>query len=86
MNSVCPAVERLPEIDSLNEIVLFELTHRRGSLREHYEEESGKYARELNGNQLTRKILFWIANHSEERILPARKSINCARCRFVGDS
>ncbi|MBV7334475.1 hypothetical protein KFU94_40805 [Chloroflexi bacterium TSY] len=69
MNSVCPAVERLPDIDSLNEIVLFELTHRRGSLREHYEEEYGKYVRELNGDQLTRKILFWIANHPKERIL-----------------
>lgn len=70
MNSLSPARERLPDVDALSEIVLFELTHHESALWEHYENEYGKYVRQLNGDQTTRKILYWIANHPGQVIRP----------------
>jgi predicted AAA+ superfamily ATPase len=70
MNSLSPARTRLPDVDALSEIVLFELTHHESALWEHYENEYGKYVRQLNGDQTTRKILYWIANHPGQVIRP----------------
>lgn len=70
LNSDSPAVAQLPDIDRLDEIVLFELTNKGSALWSHYEGEYGKYVRELNGDQTARKILFWITEFTGERILP----------------
>ncbi len=70
LSSDSPAVTQLPQIARLDEIVLFELTNKGSALWTHYEGEYGKYVRELNGDQTTRKILFWITEHADERILP----------------
>ena len=69
LTSASPDVQRLPDLDALDRIVLFEQTNRRGILREHYENEYGKYVRQLNGTGITRKILYWITNHPEEKII-----------------
>ena len=70
LNSDSPAMGRLPDVSALNEIVPFELTQEFGALWNHYESEYGKYVRQLNGDQTTRMILFWITNHLGERIIP----------------
>ncbi|MEM7128300.1 MAG: hypothetical protein AAF702_18355 [Chloroflexota bacterium] len=72
LNSDLPDVERLPSIDELDKIVLFELTQGQGALWGHYESEYGKYVRELNGDDVTRKILLWIVNYPDEHIHPKR--------------
>ncbi|MEM7538451.1 MAG: hypothetical protein AAF639_40160 [Chloroflexota bacterium] len=35
------------------------MTDLQGALREHYDEEYGKYVNELNGDNITRQILYW---------------------------
>lgn len=72
LSSVSPDIERLPDLDALKDIVYFELTNGLGALREHYENEYGKYVRQLNGDGTTRKILFWITNHPGEHLHPRR--------------
>lgn len=68
--SLSPDLQRLPDVAALPDIIFFELTNRLGALFEHYEDEYGKYIEQLNGDQTTRKILFWITNHPDERIFP----------------
>jgi len=53
---------RFPDIDAVGKVVEFELTDPGGTLREHYDQEYGKYVTELNGDKLTRKILYWITS------------------------
>jgi len=60
--SQSPAVEMLPDVKAVDEIVRFELTDHAGILGRHYEEEYGKYVTELNGDDITRRILYWITN------------------------
>ncbi|MBV7335142.1 ATP-binding protein [Chloroflexi bacterium TSY] len=72
LNSDCPAIESLPDVDRLDEIVLFELTESEGALWIHYESEYGKYVHELNGDDVTRKILLWIVNYPDDHIHPKR--------------
>jgi hypothetical protein len=68
LSSVSPDLARLPDVEALKDIVYFELTNGLGALREHYENEYGKYVRQLNGDGTTRKILFWITNHPGEHL------------------
>ncbi len=56
----------------LNNILFFELTDGLGALREHYENEYGKYIHELNGDNTTRKILYWLTNYPGEHLHPHR--------------
>lgn len=70
LNSDSPAFEQLPAIDRLDELVLYELTNKGSALWSHYEGEYGKYVKELNGDDITRKVLFWITNHIGEHIHP----------------
>jgi|GEM_PF-1081988 len=62
MLSKSPDIKRLPDVKAVDEIVNFELSSHAGALGRHYEEEYGKYVTELNGDDLTRKILYWITN------------------------
>lgn len=66
MKSPSPATKRLPDLDALHEILLFELT--RGGLWYHYQEQYGKYISQINGDQTTRKVLLWIIKHPKRRI------------------
>ncbi|MEM7131776.1 MAG: ATP-binding protein [Chloroflexota bacterium] len=68
MKSASPAINRLPDLDALDEILLFELTERRGGLWYHYHSEYGKYINQINGDQITRKTLLWIIKHPGQRI------------------
>lgn len=68
LSSVSPDIDRLPDLDALKDIVYFEVTHGLGALREHYENEYGKYVRQLNGDGTTRKVLFWITNYPGEHL------------------
>lgn len=70
LNSLSPDIQRLPDLAALPDIIFFELTNGLGALREHYEDEYGKYIHDLNGDKTTRKILFWITNYPDERIHP----------------
>lgn len=72
LQSASPDLARLPDLTALNDILFFELTDGLGSLREHYEDEYGKYIRELNGDDITRKILFWLTNYPGEHLHPRR--------------
>jgi len=65
MLSRSPDVARFPDVDAVADVVNFELSHHTGTLGRHYEEEYGKYVTELNGDDLTRKILYWITNQKE---------------------
>jgi len=66
LNSDAPAAQRLPDLDALNLVVAYELTSKQGELWRHYENEYGKYVQELNGDGITRKILYWIVDHADE--------------------
>lgn len=70
--SESPDKERLPDVDALSDVLFFELNNELGALGKHYEEEYGKYVRELNGDQITRKILHWITNQAELHIHPRK--------------
>ncbi|MEM7537246.1 MAG: hypothetical protein AAF639_34055 [Chloroflexota bacterium] len=48
MHSASPAAEHYPSINALDEVVRFELTHPRGRLFKHYNEEFHKYSKLLN--------------------------------------
>ncbi len=60
MFSKSPDVERFPDVAALSAVVEFELLNHDGALGRHYAEEYGKYVTELNGDEITRKILYWI--------------------------
>ncbi|MEM7533031.1 MAG: hypothetical protein AAF639_12700 [Chloroflexota bacterium] len=62
MFSKSPALKNFPDVNAVGQVVEFELTNHAGVLREHYDEEYGKYVTELNGDNITRKILYWITN------------------------
>lgn len=68
--SLSPDLKRLPEVAALQEIVFFELHNGLGALREHYDNEYGKYVRQLNGDGATRKILYWLTNYPGEHLHP----------------
>ncbi|MEM7537453.1 MAG: ATP-binding protein [Chloroflexota bacterium] len=62
MRSDSEGVAQFPDINAIEQVVSFELSNRAGALGQHYEEEYGKYVSELNGDNITRKILYWITN------------------------
>jgi len=64
MFSASPARNKFPDNKQVAAVVEFELTDHEGSLREHYDEEYGKYVTQLNGDNITRKILYWITNQT----------------------
>lgn len=72
LNSLSPAIQRLPDVTALPDVVFFEVTNPLGALYEHYENEYGKYVRQLNGDGTTRKILYWITNYPGEHLHPER--------------
>ncbi|MEM7531007.1 MAG: hypothetical protein AAF639_02420 [Chloroflexota bacterium] len=66
--SKSPAAEHYPNVDALEEVVRFELTHPRGQLFKHYNEEFHKYSKLLNDGQTTKKVMFWATQYPDERI------------------
>jgi len=60
--------EELPNVDALDKIVFYELTNGLGVLHNHYEDEYAKYIRQLNGDQITRRILYWITNQEDDQV------------------
>ncbi|MEM7535595.1 MAG: hypothetical protein AAF639_25690 [Chloroflexota bacterium] len=68
MYSASPAAKHYPNIDALDEVVSFELTHPRGQLYKHYNEEFHKYSKLLNDGQTTKKVMFWATQYPDERI------------------
>lgn len=68
LKSSSPAIHKLPALDALQEVLLYELTQKDGGLWNHYDEEYGKYIRLLNGEGATRKVLLWTVKHPERRI------------------
>lgn len=68
MTSVSPARQGYPALDALEEVMTFELTHPRGKLWQHYNEEFAKYSDLLNTTQTIKKVMFWAARYPEERI------------------
>lgn len=49
LNSSAPAIDKLPSLEALEEVLLYELTQPRGALWSHYKEQFGKYIHELQG-------------------------------------
>lgn len=72
LNSTAPALALLPDLDGLREIVLYEVTNREAALWKHFDSEYGKYVRALNGDETTRKLLFWLTHHPGEHIHPGK--------------
>ena len=67
---ISPSLARreYPSLKALEEVLLFELGNRNGTLWQHYSEEFDKYTKLLNTNQITKKVMFWAAKYPEERI------------------
>ena len=68
MTSFCPARQRYPSLDALDEVVTFELTNPAGLIWQHYREEFGKYSELLNDGQTTRKVMLWATKYPDERV------------------
>lgn len=73
LNSNSPDLQNLPAPEALQKVLLYELTRKDGALWGHYDEEYGKYIRELNGDGIARRILLWaVQQPPEARIYPNR--------------
>ena len=68
MTSVCPARQRYPDPDALEQVLTFELTDPQGELWKHYDTEFRKYSERLNTSQVTKKVMFWATKYPEEQI------------------
>jgi len=66
-----PGIEKLPELEAIGEIVAYELDDTQGALGGHYEDEYGKYVSQLNGDEVARKILYWVTNQPSTPEEPA---------------
>ncbi|MBL7065944.1 MAG: hypothetical protein ISS49_17340 [Anaerolineae bacterium] len=68
MTSVCPARQRYPDPDALEQVLTFELTDPQGELWKHYDTGFRKYSERLNTSQVTKKVMFWATKYPEEQI------------------
>ena len=68
MTSDSPARANFPNIEALDEVVSFELTHPQGELFKHYNAEFHKYSKLLNEGQTTKQVMFWATHYPEKRI------------------
>jgi len=65
LNSECPSIEELPDLEALEEVVTYELGTTTGELRDYYDAQYGKYISEINGDNITRQVLLWLTENSE---------------------
>ncbi|MEM7133166.1 MAG: Lrp/AsnC family transcriptional regulator [Chloroflexota bacterium] len=68
MTSASPARESYPNLEALDEVVSFELTHPQGELFKHYNGEFHKYSKLLNDGQTTKQVMFWVTQYPDKRI------------------
>lgn len=68
VTSRSPARQRLPDLDALEEVLVYELSDRNAYLYQHYDEEFVKYHDLLNGAQLTKKVMFWTVKYPNRTI------------------
>lgn len=66
------ARDRYPALDALEEVMQYELTDPKGILQQHYAEEFEKYTTLLNGNNLTKKVMFWATKYPGQDIRAER--------------
>lgn len=60
--------QNYPDLDALQDVLVFELANRMGQLWQHHSQEFLKYEQLLNEGQSTKQVMFWATKYPEERI------------------